>query len=264
MAENKSKVKLVGKDNQIIFVVTPSSMSEGRTANYDQWNLVHLPTDLYAYRNTTSRTWDITALLVSRTPKEAAANAKILNNVRTWVLPDFAATGAPPEILKFTAYDDPNIDKVTCILRNYSWQYPTDVDYVFDPENPRAHKMPIIGTLGISLMEVYSATEIQQRGWKIKETGSDTINNPKGFGKMPPEFSNSSSKGPLGSSPLLPDIPGIPDVTGDLGNFMNDISFPSINDVVKDAISNLPSLPLPSLPNGFSSETPSAIEPGDW
>lgn len=250
MAENKSKVKIVGKNTKVVFAVTPSSLSEGRTANYDTWNLVHTPVDLYAYRNTTSRNWEIQAVLVSRTEKEAIANAKALNTVRSWLLPDFAASGAPPEILKFSAYNDPNINSVTCILRNYSWNYPSDVDYVFVAD----HKMPIIGTLGISLIEIYSAKQIQEAQiWKIKDIGNDTIKNPDGYGKTPPDFLTIKTDFEKPITQLLTDeiSPGF-NPTGDPQNFLQNIQSPNLNQIVRDTFSGLPNpTPFISAPNGF-------------
>lgn len=248
MSENIYKVKLQSGDKKIIFDVSPSSLSESRGANYDQWNLVHLPTDLYAYRNTSSRSWEVQAVLVSRSGKEAVKNSKILNTVRFWVLPDFAKTGAPPPILRFSAYGDPNIEKVTCILRNYSWNYPSDVDYVFaDDKSPVDHKMPIIGTLSLSLLEIYSAKQIQERAWEIKmEKAKPTPVGGKGKSSPLDDFNF-----PKNPSDFLPDIPTIPDVTGDLTNFLKETTIPSFTEIVKDSTSNLPSLPIPSLPDGF-------------
>lgn len=256
MTENMFKVKLVCGDKQVVFAVTPSSLSESRSANYDQWNLVHLPTDLYAYRNTTSRNWEIQVPLVSRDVKEAAANSKLLNTVRFWLLPDFAGSGAPPPILRFSAYGDPNINNVTCILRNYSWNYPTDVDYIFptnvqDPE--LKHKMPVIGTLSLSLIEIYSASEIQSRKWKIKITEGEKDDGNGPLGKTPLGGGSNPLKDSL---PLLPDIPGTPDVTGDLTNFLKETTVPFITDLAKDATSSLPSLPGVPTVNGFGNSDP--------
>lgn len=262
MAENTFKVKLVSKDKQVIFAVTPSSLSESRSANYDQWNLVHLPTDLYAYRNTTSRNWEIQAPLVSRNIQEASVNSKILNTIRFWLLPDFGQTGAPPPIIKFSAYGDPNIKAVTCILRNYSWNYPTDVDYVFPTGDGASleHKMPVIGTLGISLVEIYSASEIQKRTWKINISASDSKKPAGGdgpLGQVPPGFDN--LKDAMGD---IPDIPSIPNVSGDLTNYLTETTVPFITDIAKDVTSNLPSIPTPSIPNGFGNgELP--FDPGN-
>ncbi len=236
MSQNPYKVKISSGEDKIILSVSPSSFSESRSANFDPWSLTHLPTDLYAYRNTTSRNWELTGMLVSRNEKESRANSKILHLVRSWLLPDFAVTGAPPPILKLSAYGDPNINEVTCILRSYSWNYPSDTDYVLGP----IHKMPIIGSIGISLLEIYSANEIQKQKWKIKMSNEEPI--PKSpIPDLPnyPEFPDLSTPDFL-KSPLIPEI------TGDLNNFFNNSSIPSFTNIVKDVSSNLPSLPSPS------------------
>lgn len=166
------KVKLSGVENRVVFYVQPSSVSESRSANYDPWSLVHLPVDLYAYKNSSSRRWNISVQLVSRTVQEAIDNATRLHTIRSWLLPDFAASGAPPEILKFSAYGDPNINEVTCIMPSYNWNYPNEVDYVFG--EGLTHKFPVIGILSIDLIEIYSASQIQDKDgpWKMRGVGS--------------------------------------------------------------------------------------------
>jgi len=243
MAINGSKVHISGEFSRVIFEVTPGSLTESRTANYDPWSLVHLPTDLYAYRNTSSRTWAISAMIVSRTPQEAEANSKILNTVRSWVLPDFARTGAPPEILTFSAYDDPNIDHVTCILQSYSWNYPADVDYVYLTK----HKMPIISTLSLNLMEIWSAAKIQDqsRPWGMKDTGYNQITNPAGFGKMDPNA-------------IIPSQPLINQSNFSVPNpsnlINNNFSFNNITNLIQDPLSGLTNSlpPLNIIPPGFT------------
>jgi hypothetical protein len=250
--QNNSKVKIVGKINSIMLSVTPMSFSENRVANYDQWNLVHIPVDLYAYRNTTSRNWEIQAQLISRTVKEAEVNSKILHTVRSWLQPDFGSTGAPPEILKLSAYNDPNIDNVTCILRSYNWNYPNDVDYVYMAN----HKMPIIGIIGISLVEIYSANEIQKGDvWKIKGAGTDKVSNPEGFGKQYPDISTITTDYTLRSRPLLEEAPiQNPLPSGDQNNVFNNNPSPSTENILRDISTGQPysiSSISNSLPNGF-------------
>lgn len=239
---NTSKVKVSGASNTVIFAVSPNSVSESRTANYDAWSLVHLPVDLYAYKNTSSRTWEISAQLISRSVDEANANSKILNTVRSWLQPDFGSTGAPPEILTFYAYDDPNINNVTCVLRSYSWNYPTEVDYVYLAN----HKMPIVATLGLSLMEVYTASEIQDKNgpWKITGFGTDIINNPGGYGIVNPDYTQPAD-------PLVGSSPSPVTPTGDPLNLL-DHSNQNVQQIITDQNTGLPTiLPNLTIPNGF-------------
>ncbi len=173
MADRPWKTKLKGPNGTIIFDVS-AGLPESRTASYDNYSLVHMPVDLYAYKNTTSRTFSIHGKLVSRNATEADRNLRYLDLVRSWVLPSFGESGAPPPILKLSSYDNLNIKDTTCVMRSYSWEFPDDVDYIFDGISP----MPIIGTLNIELVEIYSANEVLAiTPWKIKLGGS--LNEPE-------------------------------------------------------------------------------------
>lgn len=180
-ATGEYKVTIQGPDGVIVFEAS-SPISESRTANYDGYNIVHLPTDLYSYRNTSGRKFGINGKLVSRTDGEAEVNAYILNCIRRWILPDFGNSGATPPILKLSAYRNNNIKDLNCIIRSYAWDFVDDVDYVWTVKEP----MPVIGVLRMELDEIYSAADITNKKWKIntdqdvapksvKVTGSGSI-----------------------------------------------------------------------------------------
>ena len=170
------KTKLVGPDGTITFDAS-ISLPESRSAVYDQYALVHMPVDLYAYKNTTSRTFGIRSKLVSRNSKEANKNIRYLDMVRRWILPSFGKDGAPPPILRLTSYDNGNIgggkdgEGLTCIMKSYNWEFPEDVDYIF-AGNGLDSPMPIIGHLNIDLTEIYSANDILAGKWNIKLNGA--------------------------------------------------------------------------------------------
>lgn len=156
------KVRITGGGGYVRFEAS-TPVSESRVANYEGFNIVHLPTSLWAYRNTNGRHFSVTGKLVSRTPGEAAANAGYLTTIRSWVLPSFGDSGAPPPIVFLTAYDNKRINKVPCIVLSYNWTFPDDVDYIFDTDEP----MPVIGTVTVELEEAYSAEQITAKAWKI-------------------------------------------------------------------------------------------------
>lgn len=157
------KVQISGPGGKVIFQAS-SPVSEQRNANYDGYNITHLPTDIWAYRNTSGRKFQITGKLVSRTADEASENAYYINLIRQWVLPDFGNTGATPPIVKLKAYGNDNIKDVTCVLKSYSFQMPDDVDYIYTSNPP----MPVIMTINVDLDEAYTAEEITAKKWKIK------------------------------------------------------------------------------------------------
>lgn len=156
------KVRITGGGGYVRFEAS-SPVSESRVANYEGYNIVHLPTSLWAYRNTNGRHFSIAGKLVSRTPNEATANAGYLTTVRSWVLPAFGTSGATPPIVFLTAYDNKQINRVPCVVLSYNWTFPDDVDYIYATSEP----MPVIGMLTIELEEAYSAEQITAGAWKI-------------------------------------------------------------------------------------------------
>lgn len=178
MADRQWKVKLRGTNGLAVFDAS-AVVPESRRANYESYNLVHMPADLYAFRNTSSRTFGVQARLVSRNAGEANKNTKVLSLIRSWILPDFVgrlgAPGAPPPILKFSAYNNTNIKELNVVITSYSWTFDDQTDYIFkgviDP-------MPVIGNLSVELLEIYSAQQITDvTPWDIKIVGSDSSNN---------------------------------------------------------------------------------------
>lgn len=161
------KVRLKGPNGEVVFEAS-APLAESRTANYEGYNVVHLPTALISYKNTSSRTWQIQGKLVSRTPDEATANVYYLDLIRSWVLPDFGDTGATPPILTLYGYRNTNIDGRKVVLKQYDWSFGDEVDYIYTGGQP----MPVIGLLNISVEEVYSAAEVTGKKWKINIGGT--------------------------------------------------------------------------------------------
>ena len=176
------KVILKGPGGTAIFQASPT-VSESRQANYDGYNITHLPADMYAYRNTSGRRFSIQAKLVSRTVAEAKANARYFDLVRSWLLPDFGGTGATPPILKFSAFNNLNIKNLQVVLKSYNFSFPEEVDYIYgDNMSP----MPIISTLGIEVDEIYSAEEIVDRKWKLRQSKGGFFEGEDGVGTPTP------------------------------------------------------------------------------
>lgn len=158
------KVTIVVGTNSVIFQAS-APISESRTANYDGYNIVHLPTDIFSYRNTSGRRFGITAKLVSRTPNEAGANSRYVDLIRSWVLPNFGGRGATPPIVKLSAFQNQNLQDVPCIIKSYTMNYPDDVDWI--TSGPEGSAMPVITTITLELDEAYSPLQITGRAWKI-------------------------------------------------------------------------------------------------
>lgn len=165
------KVSIQGPDGKVTFQAS-APVSETRNASYDPYNIIHLPTSINAYRSTSSRKLSIQGKLVSRNANEGGANAKYLNLVRGWLLPDFGGTGATPPIVFLSAYENDNITNLPCIIISYTWNFPDDVDYINS-----VPAMPVIGMLNIELEEIYSPEQVTAGVWKIKQTASGSFAN---------------------------------------------------------------------------------------
>lgn len=149
-------------EGEVVFEASPI-VGEQRGSSWDGYNITHLPTGILSYKNTGSRKFDVQAKLISRTPEEADMHAYYLNLIRSWILPDFGGTGAVPPICRFSVYNNENISRLPVILESYSWTFPDDVDYIHTSTTP----MPVIGTISITLQEIWSPEEITNQEWKM-------------------------------------------------------------------------------------------------
>jgi len=150
----------------VVFDVMPQ-ITESRSVTYDSVPVIHHPGDILKYKSTASRSWSIRATLASRTSREAAHNRKIINAIRSWTMPFHGVgteksagstyLGAPPPILTLEAYGDKMIGPVKCVLENYDWSWPNDVDYI--PTEDYLEPFPVIMEVSLTLKESFSPAE---------------------------------------------------------------------------------------------------------
>jgi len=171
--ENKFKVRLVpvsalraGADvdsirsKEVAFRVTPA-LTESRSVEYSTSSPVHMPGSIQVFKRSASRSFEITAPLISRNGRDALRNMRYLQLLRSWTLPYFGQTdttgtsgtqqrvsedtqlrGAPPDVLYLYAYADQaaalyqggfnpiNLSRIPVVLTSLSITYPEDVDYI--------------------------------------------------------------------------------------------------------------------------------------
>jgi len=162
------KARLVSKANPsdfVTFLVSPV-IDEARQANYEHLSPVHHPGTIQVYKNTESRTFNLTGKFVARTPLEASQNLKWMNIIRSWVMPYYGKgtavstlkdkLGAPPDILIFDAYGPLNINSLPVVLQNYHWIYPDNVDYIPSTDGVPC---PTIIDVTLSLIEAFAPEE---------------------------------------------------------------------------------------------------------
>lgn len=166
--ENAYKVKLVNQnsDEKVIFKVSPE-LSENRTVNYTPLEPVQAPGQIFIYKNTSSRTFDLGDVkFISRTQEEAKKNLEDIQMIRSWTVPWFGTggdeeLGAPPAVLNFSAYSSKggftNLFRIPVVIGNLSVNYPTDVDYI--PAMGSKEPAPTIISISLSLIETHAPVE---------------------------------------------------------------------------------------------------------
>ena len=204
--DNQFKIKLRGTNGFVTFDVTPDFI-ETRNVNYSSLEPLHQPGQIMIYKNTSSRNFNVSnARMVSRTTEEADRNLRRLWMLRGWTMPRFGrnsstlsgpqranrqsdfngtseffnepdkrdklgveALGAPPQVLKLSAYSNPasqsgrrnpqHIDRVPVVIQQLNIPYPSDVDYI---PTSTGVPMPIIMTVDITLVETHSPSEYER------------------------------------------------------------------------------------------------------
>lgn len=191
------KVKLSHHGRTIVFKASPDII-ENRNVNYKTLDPVHMPGQFHVYQNTSSRSFNVSNIkLISRTTEEADRNLATINLIRSWTLPYFGRStlseeqrlnrktgkqhfdtidqqdrnnlfgreylGAPPPVLKFSAYSDgrrtKNIYKIPVVVINLTVPFPGDVDYIPTSDGT---PVPIMQTLDLQLSEVHSPNEYEK------------------------------------------------------------------------------------------------------
>lgn len=156
----------VATNNQVVFNVMPT-ISETRDANYKSFTPIQHPGEILKYDGSTSRTWGITARLISRNIDEADLNLAYINLMRSWTMPFYGNgtagdsitqqyLGAPPPVLTLAAYGSQMIGPVECVCTNYNWTWPNDVDYIHTSGHV---PFPVIIDVTLALKESYSPAE---------------------------------------------------------------------------------------------------------
>lgn len=121
---NVYRVKLVSQttareglseQERVIFDVTPD-LSESRKVNYSSVDPVHMPGQIYVYKNTAARNFSLSSVkLISRTQEEAEKNLTYLWLLRGWMMPRFGAGSST-----LSPYQKSRRDRVRSNPGNYS------------------------------------------------------------------------------------------------------------------------------------------------
>jgi hypothetical protein len=199
-----------GNVERVIFSASPN-LTEERQILYKNINPIQGPGSIYQYAYSNSRTFNITAKLISRSVNEATRNLTYIQYLRAWSMPVFGTVGnnaqpgenilgAPPAILFLTAYSPgkpsanqqsntvttpglgngeyinpaygSNLYQIPVAIQNLSIPFPDDVDYIPTLNN---YPVPIITTVTIALIETHSPNKFS--GFNLQAFKNGTLLN---------------------------------------------------------------------------------------
>lgn len=146
----------------IIRFLDQPTLAESRAARYATETILHTPENFNSYEGTDQRTFELTGKFFCRNNRDIKINNQVLQVVRSLVMPDYNATGAPPTPVELHAYGSHNIHALPCLVRSYTMNYPNDVDYVVSTSGEGDITMPIVFDLGISLTEQHSVAQLRK------------------------------------------------------------------------------------------------------
>ena len=147
------------------FPYTPT-ISVIQSANYNEYGLTHSNFQQRAFDSHTNMELNITAPMIVRNEEEA----NYVYNAAVWIRSTMKMSwmqddnpGMPPPILRFNAHGV--YDNIPCIIRDFTWNLDSDIDYVEipDPKNyKKIMRIPVTNMFVLSLSVTYSPKSIRE------------------------------------------------------------------------------------------------------
>lgn len=173
----QDEIRLVESSGaMVMFKVTPEIEESGQ-AIYTEINEGRMAATLLVYMGSPSRTFNISAKLVSRTTEEATQNFKNKSLLQAWRMPVNNSAGggiagdgegATPRIVRLYGYGDMFIG-IPTIIRSVNFTLPSDVDYI--PDN-NGNMLPIVWPVNISLQEAHTMEDVKKFDYEKYKTGT--------------------------------------------------------------------------------------------
>ena len=149
----------------INFPFTPT-ISVIQSANYSSYDLTHTNFQQRAFENSSNMDLNITAPMLVRNEEEALYiyNASLfLRSAMKMTFGQDANPGMPPPVLRF--YSHGIYENVPCMIRDFTWNLDSDIDYVEieDPKNKKKiMRIPVMNMFVLSLTTTYSPKSIRE------------------------------------------------------------------------------------------------------
>lgn len=148
------RATITGLGEKLIFPYTPTIAINGG-ANYEEVNITHQNYAFFAYQNSKAETITISAPWFNEDATQGMEWVKAVNFLRKHV--KMFPSGNPPFICKFDAYGDHVFNAIPVIIRTFSVDLPSSVDYIAAGSD----HVPIKSNFSVQLQPVYSREEVK-------------------------------------------------------------------------------------------------------
>ena len=157
--------KGINTPTRLNFPFTPT-ISVIQSANYSSYDVTHSNFQQRAFDSHTNMELNITAPMIVRSEEEAlyVYNAALfIRSVMkmTWLKDD--EPGMPPPILRFNSHGI--YENVPCMIRDFTWNLDSDIDYVEIPDPKNSKKIiriPVQNMFVLSLSTTYSPKSVRE------------------------------------------------------------------------------------------------------
>jgi hypothetical protein len=148
------------------FPFTPT-ISVIQSANYSSYDLTHTNFQQRAFDSSTNMDLNITAPMIVRNEEEALYVYNAALFIRASMKMSFGQDdnpGMPPPVLRF--YSHGIYENVPCMIRDFTWNLDSDIDYVeiTDPNNSKKIiRIPVMNMFVLSLSTTYSPKDVREK-----------------------------------------------------------------------------------------------------
>lgn len=127
--------------NGLLWPYTPV-ITDSNSVNYTEFDMVHSNQPMVAYKNNALKEIQISGTFTAQNESEARYCLAVIHFLRTVTKMYFGASGnnsatqlrgTPPPVLLFNAYGTALYHNVPVLVRQFSVEFPNDVDYVEVP-----------------------------------------------------------------------------------------------------------------------------------
>lgn len=146
----------------VVFEVQPN-VTEAGSAVYTEIGNIRQAASILIYQGSPSRTFSIEATFASRSVAEATRNARYINLLRSWRMPEKKSTGfnsdiSPPSRLFLSGLGN-QFNRIAVRMTDLNIPFPEDVDYI---RTESGFDIPIVISISITLKEARSIQELAE------------------------------------------------------------------------------------------------------